>query len=155
MDAVVKKCQNYPFYFPSMANNNHNLDQLSDEARKVTQEANTEPAFSGELLNEKRDGMYHCVVCNQALFPSDTKYESGTGWPSFSAAVNNDNLKLTADDSLGMKRTEVQCAKCGAHLGHVFDDGPTDKSADVPATGKRFCINSCALDFDPKQEDNE
>lgn len=136
-----------------MASNNHNLDHLSDKARKVTQKADTEPAFSGELLDEKRDGMYHCVVCNQPLFPADTKYESNSGWPSFSAAVDNDNLTLKTDNSLGMERTEVQCGNCGAHLGHVFDDGPTDESADVPATGKRFCINSCALDFDPQEND--
>lgn len=134
--------------------NNQNTAGLSEQARKVTQNGYTEPRFSGQLLEEKRDGMYHCVVCEQPLFSADAKFESGTGWPSFSAAVDNSNLALSADDSLGMRRTEVRCANCDAHLGHVFDDGPTDEGADVPATGKRFCINSCALDFDPEQEDN-
>jgi peptide-methionine (R)-S-oxide reductase len=152
MDAIVTIF--VKLHISSMSNN-HDLDHLSDEAHEVTQEGDTEPPFSGELLNEKRDGMYHCVVCDQSLFYSNTKYKSGTGWPSFSAAVDNNNLKLVADDSLGMKRTEVQCANCGAHLGHVFDDGPTDESADVPATGKRFCINSCALDFDPNEENSK
>lgn len=134
---------------------NLNTSHLSEQARRVTQEGDTEPRFSGKLLEKKRDGMYHCVVCGQPLFPSDTKFDSGTGWPSFSAAADNDNLTLTADNSLGMRRTEVRCANCDAHLGHVFDDGPTDEDADVPPTGKRFCINSCALNFSPEEESTQ
>jgi peptide-methionine (R)-S-oxide reductase len=131
---------------------NKNLKHLTERARKVTQEGDTEPRFSGKLLEEKRDGMYHCIVCNSPLFPSDAKFDSGTGWPSFSAAVDNEHHVLEQDNSLGMSRTEVRCANCDAHLGHVFDDGPTDESRNVPATGKRFCINSCALDFSPDQD---
>lgn len=117
---------------------------LSDIARRVTQEGATEPAFSGELLEEKGDGMYHCVVCNQELFSSDAKYESGTGWPSFYEAVREGNLTLAPDNSHGLKRTEVRCGSCDGHLGHVFNDGPEP-------TGKRFCINSCALSFEKEQ----
>lgn len=145
----------YVYYMSNNDTNERNEESsashLSERARKVTQEADTEPRFSGKLLEEKRDGMYHCVVCGQPLFSADAKFDSGTGWPSFSAATSNDNLTLTADNSLGLERTEVKCANCDAHLGHVFADGPTDKEADVPATGKRFCINSCALNFSPEE----
>jgi peptide-methionine (R)-S-oxide reductase len=125
---------------------NQNLDHLSDEAYKVTQEAGTEARFSGKLLKEKRDGMYHCVVCDQPLFSSEEKFESGSGWPSFSDVENKESVTLAPDDSAGMRRTEVRCGNCDAHLGHVFPDGPTE-------TGDRFCINSAALDFDESDEE--
>jgi peptide-methionine (R)-S-oxide reductase len=110
----------------------------------VTQEQGTEPAFTGKYVNEHSDGSYHCAVCGQKLFESDAKFESGTGWPSFDQAVPG-SITMKDDDSLGMHRTEVVCSKCGAHLGHMFEDGPKE------TTGQRFCINSCALDLKKKK----
>ena len=117
--------------------------RLSDEAYRVTQEKATEPPFSGEYYRTTDDGMYCCIVCGAPLFPSDTKFESHSGWPSFYDAARNDAVKLTPDDSHGMHRTEVSCARCGAHLGHLFHDAP-----DTP-TGQRYCINSCSLSLEP------
>ncbi len=115
--------------------------KLSPMAYQVTQEKGTEPAFSGKYYLEHTDGTYHCVVCGQKLFESDTKFDSGAGWPSFDRAIPG-SIKIQPDDSHGMSRNEVVCSKCGAHLGHIFDDGPQE------TTGQRFCINSCALDLD-------
>lgn len=120
--------------------------KLSDEEYRITREGGTEPAFSGELYHNKESGMYKCVACNQELFSSDTKFDSGSGWPSFSDPANTENVTLIEDNSHGMHRTEVKCRKCDAHLGHVFDDGPTE-------SGKRFCINSGALKFNPEKKD--
>ena len=120
-------------------------EQLSEEAYKVTQEGATEPAFTGKYYKTKDDGMYRCIVCDTPLFDSTTKFDSHSGWPSFYETANTEAVKLTKDDSLGMTRTEVKCAKCDAHLGHVFDD-----ATETP-TGQRFCINSCALDLDEKR----
>jgi len=120
-----------------------NKDKHLDEDRlKVLREGATEPAFSGALLNNKEDGMYHCAYCGTKLFSSDSKFESGSGWPSFDKPEEAKNVKLIEDNSHGMTRTEVKCAKCDSHLGHVFKDGPLD------TTGQRFCINSLALDFE-------
>jgi len=114
--------------------------KLTPEQYHILVEKGTEAPFSGELLNNKKDGMYACAACGTELFSSDTKYESGSGWPSFWSAVDDSKVKLVPDDSHGMHRTEVQCANCGGHLGHLFEDGPNP-------TGQRYCINSCALDF--------
>ena len=120
------------------------LAKLSDIAREVTQNKCREAPFTGKYVDEHSDGSYHCVVCGQKLFESGTKFESGTGWPSFDRAIPG-SVEMKDDNSLGMNRTEVICSKCGAHLGHMFEDGPSE------TTGQRFCINSCALDLHKKR----
>ncbi|MBI1863217.1 peptide-methionine (R)-S-oxide reductase MsrB [Candidatus Microgenomates bacterium] len=118
--------------------------KLTPEQYHVLREKGTEAPFTGKYVDMHDNGMYTCAACGTPLFSSDTKFESHSGWPSFYEVAEKGNVVLKDDNSLGMHRVEVECAKCGGHLGHLFDDGPSDK------TGKRFCINSCALEFKKK-----
>jgi len=121
-------------------------DELTPEQYEVVRNKGTEAPFTSELNDVKEPGQFVCVACGQPLFDSEHKFDSGTGWPSFDRPMDDEKVETEADNSLFMKRTEVLCSRCDAHLGHVFDDGPAD------TTGQRYCINGCALEFRPEDE---
>ncbi|EKO3557165.1 peptide-methionine (R)-S-oxide reductase MsrB [Vibrio metschnikovii] len=120
-------------------------ETLSEEAYYVCRQQGTEAPFSGQLLHNKQTGIYHCTCCEAALFSSQNKYDSGCGWPSFDAPLTTESIRYLEDRSHGMTRTEIRCAQCDSHLGHVFPDGP-------PTTGDRFCVNSVSLNFTKKPQ---
>lgn len=117
-------------------------EKLTEEQFRILRKAGTEAPFTGKYYNHHEDGTYTCAGCGAVLFHSNNKFESGSGWPSFDQAMDDDSVTLHEDKTMGIPRTEVRCAKCGGHLGHVFPDGPKE------TTGQRFCINSAALDFE-------
>ena len=120
--------------------------ELPSDRYEVLRRAATEPAWSGELLHVDGDGVFHCAACNAELFDTDAKFESGSGWPSFDRAKSAGTIVEHEDRQFGMKRTEIVCARCGGHLGHVFPDGPTD-------TGQRYCVNSLSLTYEQNKDD--
>ena len=123
-------------------------ERLTPEQYEIARRGATERAFTGRYYDSKETGMYHCVCCDAPLFSSQTKYDSGSGWPSFTSPEQPENLRFEFDESYGVRRVEVRCAVCDAHLGHVFDDGPTEE-------GKRFCINSASLDLKKPDADHK
>ena len=122
-------------------------EQLTEEQYRILRQAGTERPFTGQYVDTEDEGTYICAACGNELFSSETKFHSGSGWPSFWDVISQGHVELHEDSSHGMRRTEILCTKCGGHLGHVFDDGPRDK------TGLRYCINSAALEFDAQEDE--
>ena len=120
--------------------------ELTPEEYRVLRSCGTEPAFTGKYYKHKEEGVYHCAACGAKLFSSDTKYDSGSGWPSFYSPIGENTIKEVEDHSFGMRRIEIKCANCDSHLGHVFPDGPKP-------TGQRYCVNSVSLQFDADKKD--
>ncbi|MDP2629528.1 MAG: peptide-methionine (R)-S-oxide reductase MsrB [Candidatus Harrisonbacteria bacterium] len=135
------------FYYKAMSSDKQWKEKLTPQQYRILREKGTERPFTGKFYKHKESGMYRCAACGAELFSSAHKYDSGSGWPSFYDVANSQSVRLQEDTGLGMKRTEVVCSKCGGHLGHLFDDGPEDK------TGQRYCINSEALDFEERKID--
>ena len=143
-----------------MSKENKKINKTDDEWKKqltpyeyhVMREKGTEPAFTGKYHDSKEKGLYRCKACGNPLFKSDAKFDSGTGWPSFVEPLGNESVEYHHDRSYGTERIEVTCGKCGAHLGHVFDDGPKQMLGGKPATGKRYCINSVCLDLEKEKK---
>lgn len=131
--------------YPKQFSEEELRNRLTPHQYDVTQHAGTERAFTGKYWDSHHKGIYKCVVCKEDLFTSETKFESGSGWPSFYDVINKGNVELVRDNSYGMVRTEVQCSSCGAHLGHLFDDGPKP-------TGLRYCMNSASLDLTENED---
>jgi len=138
--------QNEAMDIKTEMNNDEWKTRLSPEEYRVLRECGTEPAFTGKFWNHHGEGVYVCAACGEKLFSSEAKFESGSGWPSYFAPVTDSSIGKTQDRSHGMVRTEIHCASCGGHLGHVFNDGPQP-------TGLRYCVNSVSLDFIEKTED--